>query len=170
MSSSADIISSTNWKLMALRLSGRFSMMTAIPESYASWIVLYAMYEAPAEFSREQSRRSKLRLYGWLQCLQTNLPLRNSCNARQSPPSPAAAYPAASALAIPHRAPSASQLLSPSEYCPPTHLVRTDIRPIPRLQSQSGGSRRRTLQESFRPRLRAGCAGAHQSRGNRTSP
>jgi len=31
--------SSINSKLMALRLSGRFSVMVAMRESYASWIV-----------------------------------------------------------------------------------------------------------------------------------
>ena len=43
ISSSAAISSATNWKLTALRFSGRFSVMVATAPSYASWIVVYSM-------------------------------------------------------------------------------------------------------------------------------
>jgi hypothetical protein len=70
-------------------------------------------------------------------------------NRAQSPRSPGAILELARVWALRARTPPIRGSMSPSEYCPPEHPARTDIRPGRRSPHRTAGSPPRTPRESF---------------------
>src|SRR5580700_1430514 len=144
---------------MALRLSGRFNMNVATPESIASWMVVYAMQEGATESTDHLTNDSSnlagekktpctwLRFQLWL----------------------AAARQAASKQATPLRERSGPQPPSRSEYCRPERLVRRDILRGRPGRNQTGSSPHRKPRPPWLQPDRAGCAGARRFRDSQTS-
>src|SRR5579863_3312503 len=178
-SSSAPSRSSINSKLIALRLSGRFSVMVATRASYASCMVWYGIASLQLPNFK---LLGTVAIIGMIR-LRRNLAPRTSCFAqhdklnlpRATPntlPRPLlsllTAYLAASVPVILLPVLSASRSLSPSKYCRPARLARRDIRQVLPARNRNGGSRHRTPQESFLPPVPDDCAGARRFRGNHT--
>ena len=89
-------------ELMALRFSGRFRVMVATPESYASWMVVNSMYKSA--FNTSVLRRERFALRSAPRPQDDNAVsrrLRIPYIGRQFPPKFSATRPATSAPAIP---------------------------------------------------------------------